>query len=111
MSDRIRKMNSLIEHEMGELMLRNVDFKPGVFVTISKVDTTDDLRYTRVFVRVYPAKDIDYGLKTLEHEKKTLQRFLHKKLHSKILPRLSFIHDKTGDEVDEIERLLKEAQE
>jgi ribosome-binding factor A len=108
MRERMRKMNSLIKHEMGGLILENVDFKPGVFVTITKVDTSDDLRYTRVFVRVYPGQDIDYGLKTLAHEKKTLQKLLHKKLHLKILPQVSFIHDKTGEEVDEIEQLLQQ---
>ncbi len=109
MSDRTRKLNSLIQQQMSEMIVRNVDFKPGIFVTISKVDTTDDLRYTRIFVRVFPATGVDYGLKTLEHEKKTLQKLLHQKLHLKILPKISFIHDKTGDEVDEIERLLQQA--
>lgn len=108
MNDRIRKMNSFIQQQLSELLVRHVDLKPGVFVTISKVDTSDDLRYTRIFVRVYPAADIEYGLKTLEHEKKTLQKMLHQRLHIKILPKVSFVHDKTGDEVDEIERLLQQ---
>ncbi|PID52514.1 MAG: ribosome-binding factor A [Candidatus Moraniibacteriota bacterium] len=106
MSERIRKVNSVISQEMSQLIAQNIDFKPGVFVTISKVDTTDDLRYTRIFIRVFPQSDIDYGLKTMEHEKNTLQKILHKKLHLKILPKISFVHDTTGDEVDEIEKLL-----
>ncbi|MFA5986486.1 MAG: 30S ribosome-binding factor RbfA [Parcubacteria group bacterium] len=109
MRARTKKINSLIQQQMAELLVKNVDFKPNAFVTISKVDTTDDLRYTRIFVRVYPTAEINYGLKTLEHEKKTLQKLLHQKLHIKILPRISFIHDKTGEDADEIERLLQQA--
>ncbi len=106
-SDRMRKVNSLILREMSDLIMKTVDFKLNVFVTISKVDTTDDLRYTRIFVRVIPYSDIDYAMKTLEHEKSTMQKVLHKRLNLKILPKISFIHDKTGDDVDEIERLLQ----
>ena len=108
MSERIQKINAVIERELSQIIARDVDFKPGVFVTISKVDTTDDMRYTRVFVRVFPFQDIDYGIKTLEHEKRALQKKLHQKMPMKMLPRLSFKHDKKGDEVDEIDRLLRE---
>jgi ribosome-binding factor A len=106
MSERIRKINSLINYEMSQLIAQSVDFKPGVFVTISKVDTSNDLRYTRISVRVFPQAEIDYGMKTLEHERTALQKILHKKLHLKILPKISFKHDATGDEVDNLERLL-----
>ncbi len=105
MSERMRKINSVIMHELSALMARDVDFKNGVFVTISKVDTSRDLRYTRIFVRVFPQSEIDYGLKTLAHEKNTLQKALHKKLHLKILPKITFVHDQTGDNVDALEKL------
>lgn len=108
MGERVRKINSQITQEMSALIAREVDFKPGVFVTISKVDTTDDLRYTRIFVRVFPQAEINYSLKTLEHERNTLQKLLHKKMQIKVLPKVSFVHDPTGDQVDEIERLLQE---
>jgi len=108
MSERMRKVNSVIKREVSELIIKNIDFKPNVFVTVSKVDTTSDLRYTRIFVRVFPHTDIDYAMKTLEHEKFAIQKILHKQLHLKILPKISFLHDKTGDDVDELERLLQE---
>lgn len=108
MGERVKKINAVIGKELSGIIAQEVDFKPGVFVTISKVDTTDDMRYTRVFVRIFPLQDIDYGLKTLEHEKKMLQKKLYQKMPMKILPKISFKHDKTGDEVDEIERLLRE---
>ena len=108
MNDRMRKVNSVILREMSDLIMRIVDFKKGVFATISKVDTTSDLRYTRIFVRVFPHSEIDYTMKTLEHERIAIQKVLHKRLHLKILPKISFIHDKTGDDVDELEKLLHE---
>ncbi len=108
MSERMRKVNSVIKREVSELIAKNVDFKNGVFVTISKVDTSSDLMYTRIFVRVFPHNDIEYSMKTLEHERIAIQKILHKQLHLKVLPKISFVHDKTGDEVDELEQLLQE---
>ncbi len=108
MSDRMRKVNSVILREISDLIMKIVDFKSGIFVTISKVDTTSDLRYTRIFVRVFPQSEIDYSMKTLEHERIAIQKVLHKRLHLKVLPKISFVHDKTGDDVDELEKLLHE---
>lgn len=108
MTERIRKVNSSIMHELSRAIATKINFKPGVFVTISKVDTTTDLRYTRVFVRVYPQSEIQYAMKTLEHEQRGLQKDLHSKLPIKILPKLTFVHDPRGDEVEEIERLLEQ---
>ncbi len=102
----MRKVNSVILREISDLIMKIVDFKSGVFVTISKVDTTSDLRYTRIFVRVFPQSEIDYSMKTLEHERIAIQKVLHKRLHLKVLPKISFVHDKTGDDVDELEKLL-----
>lgn len=104
----MRKVNSVILREISDLIMKIVDFKSGIFVTISKVDTTSDLRYTRIFVRVFPQSEIDYSMKTLEHERIAIQKVLHKRLHLKVLPKISFVHDKTGDDVDELEKLLHE---
>ena len=107
MSNRVSKVNATIEKTLSEQFARNVDFKPGVFVTISKVDTSDDLRYTRVFVRIFPQKELPYALATLEHERRALQKKLHDTLPMRIVPQLSFIHDPRGDEADTIDRLLQ----
>lgn len=108
MSERIQKVNSLIFHEISALINKDVDFKNGVFITISRVDTTPDLRYTQIFVKVFPNKENHYAMKTLEHERNSLQKILHKKLHLKILPKISFHEDLTGETFDALERILFE---
>jgi ribosome-binding factor A len=106
MSARMKKVNSLIAQEISTLINREVDFKPGLFITISKVDTSRDLRYTHIFVKVFPIQEVDYAMKTLEHERINLQKILHKKLHLKILPKISFVEDDSGESFDQIDRLL-----
>ena len=107
MSHRIEKINELIQQQMAEILTRALDIKPGVFMTISKVDTSRDLRYTRIFLSIFPERESDYALKTLEKELYRLQGILNKKLSMRPLPRIEFVQDLTGSKADEVERILK----
>lgn len=111
MSDRIRKINSLIQQHISTLISRHVDLKPGVFVTIPKVDTSPDLRYTRISVSIFPHKESHYALETLKNEKHVLQRELNKLLHMKPLPRITFCEDTTEEQADVIEKILRDIHE
>lgn len=108
MNTRIDKINELIKQHIGEIILKELSFKEGVFVTIAKVDTTADLRYTRIFVSIFPERETDYALKTLRAELYQIQGALNRKLDMKPLPRVEFILDTTEAKADEIEKLLKE---
>jgi ribosome-binding factor A len=108
MPNRINKINELIKKNIGEIILKDINLKPGLFITVTKVDTTKDLRYTRVFVSIFPEKDIDYAIKTLEGELYNIQGFLNRQLSLKPLPRIEFKIDKTESEAQKIETLIKE---
>lgn len=106
MSERTVKLNELIKRHLGEIFLKELSLKPGLFLTISKVDTTPDLRYTQVFISVFPYKDSDYAIKTLSKELYSIQGSLNKKLSMRPLPRLEFKLDPTEEEADKIEKIL-----
>lgn len=108
MSSRISKINDLIRQHINDIILKDLSLKGGVFVTIAKVDTTPDLRYTRIFVSIFPENETGYVMKALEKNMYSLQGKLNKKLHMRPLPKIEFRLDKTESQADEIERLLKE---
>lgn len=108
MSQRIEKLNKLIRQHLDEILTRNVSIKPGIFLTISKVDTTADLRYTRVSISVFPEKEAAYAMKTLQKEAYNIQGELNRRLQMKQIPRLQFINDETEAKADVIEKILKE---
>jgi ribosome-binding factor A len=107
MTQRITKINPHIQDILSGLFTKELSLKPGVFLTIVKVDTSKDLRYARVFVSAFPNEEKGYALQTLLHEKSRLQKELHKKLSTKILPKISFILDETESHADEVERLFQ----
>lgn len=108
MSLRQEKVNALIKQQVAELMTREVNFKPGILVTVSKVDTSPDLRYTQIFVSVFPEKESEYAIKTLKKESFSLQGKLNKKMVMKPLPRIEFRLDPTEVKADEVEKLLQQ---
>lgn len=108
MSERIRKVNSVIEHEVTLLIQHRVDFKLGVFATVAKVDTARDLSYAKVYVSVFPTGEKDYAMNTLKNEHRGIQKILHKKLHMKVLPKIQFVYSEVGERFDELEGAIHE---
>lgn len=105
---RIIKVNEHIRKLLGEIMEREVSLKTGVLITIAKVDTSRDLRYTRMFISVFPEKETHYVSETLKKELPKIQKHLYQKLHMKPMPKISFEIDTTAQEADVVEKLLKE---
>lgn len=108
MNNRIEKINELVKRYVGDIILKNLSLKEGIFITIAKVDTSPDLRYTRVFISIFPEKEISYTIKTLEKEIFQIQGKLNKKLHMRPLPKVEFRLDLTESKADKIEKILKE---
>ena len=107
MPDRIEKVNDLIRDNLAQIINKEVSLKSGVLVSILKVDTSRDLRYCRVFVSVYPEKDKEYAMKTLEKELFPIQGHLNKTLSMKILPRIEFRFDASQQHVSELEHIFE----
>jgi ribosome-binding factor A len=107
MSTRIYRINELIKKNINDILLKDLSLKDGVFITISKVDTSPDLRYTRVFVSIFPEKEIPYVFKALKNEIFKIQGKLNKKLHMKPLPKIEFRNDDTEQKAEEIEKIFK----
>lgn len=108
MSHRISKINELLKQQISEIISRELNLKPGVFLTVSKVDTSKDLRYTRIFISIFPEREINYALETLKKETYLIQGKLNKKLFIKIVPKIEFAVDHTESKADEVEKLLND---
>ncbi len=104
---RIDRINELIKNTLAQIVQEEAEIPLGVFLTITKVDTSRDLRYARVFVSVFPEKKFGEILRRLEKKAYFIQGILNKKLSMKPLPRIEFIFDRTEVEADKIEKILK----
>lgn len=107
MSQRIQQINKLINRSVNEIITRELNLKSGVFVTLTKVDTSSDLKYSTVFVSIFPTSETNYVAETLKKEIYKIQGSLNKKLGLKFFPKIKFKVDTTESRADEIEKLLK----
>lgn len=110
MHDRITQLNDLIRDLIGGILTREISLKDGIIVTLSKVETARNLRATHVFLSVFPIEERNYVMKTLEHERRNIQRLFHERLATRPLPAIVFELDTTEEKADEVEHLLKEIE-
>ncbi|MCK5466376.1 30S ribosome-binding factor RbfA [Candidatus Parcubacteria bacterium] len=108
MTQRILKINKLIKQELGKIIFTDVDFPKNIILTITKVDTSADLRYADVFISVLPDEMNIEIKRELKENIYFIQGKLNKKLHMKPLPRIRFMIDKSGEYVEKIGKLIEE---
>lgn len=108
-TQRILKINKLLKQELGKIILTDVDFSKGIMVTITKIKTSADLRHADVFISVLPAEKDIAAKEMIERDIYFIQQKLNKKLNMKPLPRIKFVIDDSGEYVEKIDSLIKEA--
>lgn len=106
MSLRILKVNELIKQQIGQVLQKEALFK-DVLVTVSRVETSKDLRNSRVYLSVFPFDQSEKIIENLNKRTGFLQNKLYQKLYMKPLPRLRFVSDDSQKKMEEIENLIK----
>jgi len=108
MSKRIQRVNQLIKKELGQILLREVEFPENVLVTITRVETTPNLIEGKVFVSVMPEDKTERILQVLKHQIYDIQQKLNKRLKMRPLPRIYFVVEKETAKAGRIEEILEE---
>lgn len=106
MSDRIAKLNSLVQQEVATILSREVEFPSGMFVTVSKAEVAVDAESAKVWLSVLPATHEDEVLKIVTHRIADIQSILNKRLVMKFVPKLTFILDRSQERVANITQVL-----
>ena len=107
-SVRIKKVNRLIQEELGKIIQEEVELPRNVLVTITGVDTSVDVRHAKIKVSVIPKEKTEQVLKILEDNIFELQQILNKRLVLRYVPKVRFVIDKSQEKVERIEKLLKQ---
>jgi ribosome-binding factor A len=108
MAKRIERVNELVKEEISKIILKEIEFSAGFLVTITRVETSSDLRDANVFVSVLPEKEISSTVDFLNRKAGFLQGKINKLLRMKPIPRLIFVKEKETVQAGRIEELLAE---
>ena len=107
MSKRIEKINDLIRDQIAKIITKDLTLRSGVFVSVLKVDTSRDLRYSQVFISVYPANSNEYVQKTLDKERFKIQGLLNDSLKTRYHPKISFKIDNSQENLESLEKVFE----
>jgi len=108
MSKRIQRVNQLIKKELSQLLLREVEFPTDTLVTVTRVETSPDLREGRIFISILPEAKTARIIDFLNRKIYFLQQKINKKLKMKPLPKLKFFEERKTKEAGKIEEILEE---
>jgi ribosome-binding factor A len=108
MSERMLQVNSLLMEKLGEIFSQILEMPTEFFITISKVDTSSDLKTAKINLSVFPHDKSEDGLVFVIRHKRLIQKELGKRIKLKYTPKLFFSIDNTEEKVDQIYRLMDE---
>jgi ribosome-binding factor A len=104
-TNRIDKVNSLIQKQVGETILPIMKTENGL-TTVSRVETSRDMRWTKVWISIVGGDD-DHIMKVLERNLYDIQGELNRALGMKMVPRIQFFLDTTPRYVDRINEIIR----
>lgn len=106
-SKRIEQVNELIQKELGNIILREIEFPQGIIATLTRVETSVDLGQSKVYVSCLPEEKSKTVLEILNKNIYDIQQHLNKRLKMKIIPRIFFRKERETAEAGRIEELLE----
>jgi ribosome-binding factor A len=107
-SYRMRRVNEALKEIIANALAREIKDPRIGFVTITGVETTQDLAHAKVFLSVYGKQvEKDATLEGLRAARAHLQRLISDELKLRRTPALEFVYDATIDQGMRIQALLK----
>ncbi len=90
---RMGRINDEIRRELSDLIRTVKDPRVHGLISITRVDTTADLKYAKVYVSVLDKQDADQVIKGLKSAAGYLRRELGHALSLRATPELTFVRD------------------
>ena len=101
---RPERVASLIQEELGKLLLREVEFP--AFVTITSVEVDGKLQFANVRLSVIPSASDKKILAIAEKNERHLQNLLFKKLNIRPMPSIQFELDAGPANAARVEEII-----
>jgi len=110
-SVRLLRVGESLRHALSDMLSRNTLGLPeleGLFITVSEVRVTPDLRHATAFIMPLGGERREDAMKTLNRVGPAFQSALGKVVQTKYTPKLHFRLDESYDEADRIGKLLND---
>ena len=109
MSNRIEKVNSLLQQEIGKIILRDFAFSPEILVTLTRVDTTANLIEAKAYISVFPEAKAEGIIRALQKSVYDIQYKINRTMRMRPIPKIRFVKETEISKAAKIEELLVKA--
>ena len=109
-SNRIGRINEEIQRELSDLIRSLKDPRVQTLISITRVDTTPDLRYSKIYISVLDEEKQKDALRGLKSAGGWLRRELGSSLQLRYTPELLFELDVNIEYAAHINELLKQEE-
>jgi ribosome-binding factor A len=110
MSNRVEKVNSLLEHELGKILLKDFAFSPEILVTLTRVETTANLIEAKAYISVFPELKADGIINAFNKSVYDIQYKINRTLRMRPIPKIKFVKETEISNAAKIEELLFKAK-
>ncbi len=113
MSIKIERLNHVIQEEISMILMKEVKDEDIKFVTITGVETTSDLSFSKVYYTVLNKEKLKEAEEALERASSFIRTKLANTIEVRHTPELRFIYDKSiayGEHIEELIEKIKEEE-
>jgi ribosome-binding factor A len=104
---RVNRLNEEIRFHVSTILQREVRDPRIGFITITRVDTSPDLRSSNIyFTSIQNAGAADEALKGLKASRGFIRSLLSKRIRIRFIPKITFIHDASKTETNRIDEII-----
>lgn len=109
-SNRMQKINRLVQKELGELFLLEAKKMPGVLISVTSVRVSADLGIAHAYLSIFPSDKSEEIVNSINENVKSVRYDLGKRLRNqlRVIPDLTFHIDDSLDYMENIDKLLKD---
>lgn len=105
---KIERLNHAFQEEISMILMTEVKDEDIKFVTITDVDTTNDLSYAKVYFTVLDDSKRQTTLDALNNAASFIRGELSKRVEVRHTPELKFIYDTSIDYGKHIEEIIED---
>ena len=109
--DRLKKVESLLQREIGFLISQNRIKDPRInsMITVNRVRASKDIAYAKVYVSSFlDDKENKQSVDALNNAAGFIQKMLSKKMKTRNTPKLTFIYDQSLKEGFMINKIIED---
>jgi ribosome-binding factor A len=106
-SKRAQQVSEVIRHELNNFIIKELELPKDTLMTITKIESSNDFKYTVVYVSVLPINKAATVLRFLNNNLGQMRHHLTQRLRIYHTPELKFVVDDSLLKVRNVEREIE----